>query len=96
MIKIISLLREKGYGKALTETIVVATPPKDKTASPAEKAGLRPGDVVLKINGSKIENAADARKAISQAVAHSTITIELQRKQQTLVIDVLVQDEPQG
>ena len=62
-----------------------ATPRVDKVQahSAAEKAGFKPGDLVLSINGSKIENFTDMQRIVS-VNAGERLTIKVDRAGKTL------------
>jgi len=47
--------------------------------SPAERAGLRRGDVILRIAGEKIRNYEDARRALYGVLVDDVITFEVRR-----------------
>ncbi len=51
--------------------------------SPAEKAGIEPGDVILKFNGKDITRSADLPPLVSGMVPGSEATLELWRKGQS-------------
>jgi serine protease Do len=48
--------------------------------SPAEKAGLEPGDVILKFNGKEISRSSDLPPVVSELSPGTAVTIELWRK----------------
>ncbi|RTL47287.1 MAG: PDZ domain-containing protein [Sphingobacteriales bacterium] len=50
-----------------------------KTGTPAEKAGLQPGDIIQKINNNPIQNSEDLYKAIGQFKPGDTVTISYVR-----------------
>jgi serine protease Do len=47
--------------------------------SPAEKAGVKPGDVVLELNGQKLKNSSDLTIAIGNSVPGTKITLKILR-----------------
>ncbi len=47
--------------------------------SPAAEAGLRPGDIVVGVNGREVENAADVRNAVGLLRAGREITLDILR-----------------
>jgi S1-C subfamily serine protease len=47
--------------------------------SPAAKAGLKAGDVVLKFDGKAIEDASDLREAVNAADGGTEVTLSIQR-----------------
>ncbi len=53
------------------------------TVSPAAEAGIQKGDVLLSINGTKLESAEDLKELIEEAEMNP-VTIELQRGDETL------------
>lgn len=63
--------------------------------SPAEKAGIRRGDVVLEINGKEIRNVESLRNIVAQSKVGSRIKLEVLRNGRTLSVDVSVTEYPQ-
>lgn len=63
-------------------------------ASPAEKSGLQPGDVVRGINGHKIQDILSARERIAQAPVGSTLKIEVMRGGKTVQLTAVVMEAP--
>ncbi len=60
--------------------------------SPAEKAGLKVEDIVLKYNGNVVENAASLRNAVYMMRPGSQIALTILRKEQEMQIPVTVGD----
>jgi S1-C subfamily serine protease len=56
--------------------------------SPAEKAGLLGGDIILKMDGKKIEESKDLRKIIQEKELDETIEVEIKRGKDMQVIKV--------
>ncbi len=57
-------------------------------ASPAEKAKLRPGDVIAKVNDKEIENVAALREVVSQLVAGDSCKLKLSRGGETIEVEL--------
>jgi PDZ domain len=57
--------------------VLVVRVPED---TPADRAGLQPGDVIVKANGSDVGSVSELRRAIGQAGQRSTIRLEILRK----------------
>jgi serine protease Do/serine protease DegQ len=51
-----------------------------QAGSPADKAGLEPGDIVLAVNGKKIKNAMDVRNAVGMAQVGDEVEVDILRK----------------
>jgi serine protease Do len=58
--------------------------------SPAEKAGIRRGDVVLKINGAAVKDNRDLSRRIAALQAGQTATFTIWRDSKTITISVTV------
>lgn len=52
---------------------------KVRPGSPAEKMGLRPGDIIIQVNGQAVSNAADVARLISGSAKGSRVSILFQR-----------------
>lgn len=63
---------------------------------PAEKAGIQHGDVILSVNGEKIESAADLRLTISQTPPGTPVDLEIVRNGETIVVPVVLGDLDEG
>jgi S1-C subfamily serine protease len=75
-------------GVSLTEeetSIVISTVDEN---SPAAEAGLQANDVLLSINGETIENVRSAVEAIRALQPDDSVTLEVQRGEETLSFDV--------
>lgn len=62
--------------------------------SPAEKAGLRPGDVVLSLNGAEIDNANALEYRLATKPIGSTVQLGVMRRGKTTNITVRLEREP--
>ena len=63
---------------------------------PAERAGLRRGDIVLAIDGQRMDGAADLSDAIARAKPGSRVVMDLWRDQATHQVRVRVGKQPEG
>ncbi|ROR34562.1 serine protease Do/serine protease DegQ [Inmirania thermothiophila] len=66
----------RAFGLARGEGAVIA---QVVPGSPAEKAGLQPGDVVVEINGRRVRNSADLRNAIGLLRVGERVRLEIVR-----------------
>jgi S1-C subfamily serine protease len=55
---------------------------------PADKAGLRGGDVIISLAGKTVENVYDYTDAISELKPKVAAIIEVNRKGETLKLDI--------
>ncbi len=62
--------------------------------SPAEKAGIRQGDVILEYNGKLVEDTGHLRNMVSLAPISSTVKVKLFREKKELVVTVVVAELP--
>ncbi len=76
-----------------SEGALVAEVVKD---SPADKAGLKSGDVVLKINGKLVENVGSLRSTIALMKPEEKITLVVIRNKQPMEITVSVGAHPES
>jgi serine protease Do len=61
---------------------------------PALKAGLKSGDVVLKLNGAPVESTGSFRNAIAAAGSGTTVKLELLREGKPLTVDAKLGELP--
>ena len=57
---------------------------------PAEKAGVRPGDVILKFGGEAVQNPQDLRRLVAATEPGTTVPVELWGKGQTKQLAVTI------
>jgi serine protease Do len=62
--------------------------------SPAAKAGLRPGDVVLAVNGKPLDSVKALARAVADTRPGSTLTLEVSREQKTRDLKVVIGTPP--
>ena len=56
--------------------------------SPADKAGLRAGDVIHKMNGELIKEAEDVQNAVETTPVGDDLTLELRRDRKDIEVTV--------
>jgi C-terminal processing protease CtpA/Prc len=61
--------------------------------SPAEKAGLRAGDVILEFEGEKLETARDLRKLVRDAEGDRPVTLKILRDQGPRDVEVALPEQ---
>jgi len=62
--------------------------------SPAAKAGLKPGDVVLSINGKPLENVKALARAVADTRPGTTLTLEVSREHKSRDVQVVIGAPP--
>jgi serine protease Do len=63
--------------------------------TPAEKAGLKAGDIILNVGGEKIEDAGDVREALFDKEGTVELTILRDKKEIKIKAELEEQDKPQ-
>src|SRR5437016_2047271 len=76
----------------LTGALVSEVTPK----SPAEKVGMKTGDVITSVNGKKISDARELRLMIGSMPPGTKIQIEVNREGQSKIINVELAEMPPG
>ncbi|NJO42454.1 MAG: PDZ domain-containing protein [Cyanobacteria bacterium CRU_2_1] len=56
--------------------------------SPAQSAGLRPGDVILKVNSESVATASDVQEQVETSKIGEAVAVEVRRANQTQTIEV--------
>ncbi|PSB55872.1 HhoA/HhoB/HtrA family serine endopeptidase [Chamaesiphon polymorphus] len=56
--------------------------------SPAASAGIRPGDVILNVNGKPVRNSNQVQQAIEKTKIGSSFPVQLRRNGQTITLNV--------
>jgi serine protease Do len=62
--------------------------------SPAEKAGIRQGDVILQYNGRDIEDTGHLRNMVSQTPINTVVKIKVLRQKKEIELDVVIAELP--
>jgi serine protease Do len=62
--------------------------------SPAEKAGIRQGDVILQYNGRLVEDTGHLRNMVSQTPIGTTVKVRLFRKKKEVEVEVAIAELP--
>jgi prohibitin 2 len=62
--------------------------------SPAEQSGLKRGDIIVKFSGAPIRRVEDLQRLLGEAPLGETAEIEVLRRDETLVIPVMVEPAP--
>lgn len=62
--------------------------------SPAEKAGIKRGDVILEFNGKKVEDVGNLRNMVAQSKLGSELPIRLMRGEKEYSVTVMIAELP--
>ena len=62
--------------------------------SPAEKAAIKPGDLIEKFNNQEVHDIQDLRRCVSQVNIDASVPIELLRNGQSLTVTAQVGEKP--
>ncbi len=64
--------------------------------SPADKAGVKVGDIIRKVNGTPVRDGNEAYRVIFGASVGDTITLAVERDGKLLVMKLLLEEAPEG
>ncbi len=64
--------------------------------TPAEKAGLRAGDVIVRVNEKPVETPADVAMTMRERGDKKTVTLTVVRDKREMTVTVTLEDEEQG
>ena len=81
----------ESFGLKEGKGIIIAGALRD---GPADRGGLKPGDIIHKLNGQPVKNSHDALNAIAQTTPGESITVEGQRDGKALALKVAVGERP--
>jgi len=62
--------------------------------SPAEKGGLKAGDIIQEFNGTKITNVRQLQREVAQSPVNSSATLKVLREKQAMSLTVLMGEQP--
>jgi serine protease Do len=81
----------ESFGLEKAEGILISETQPD---SPADKAGIRQGDVLLSLNEVPLKDVADLRNRVALIIPGTDVTINLIRESKPLDIDVKIGEQP--
>ncbi len=81
----------KGFGLDKTEGVLISDV---VTGSPAARAGLKSGDVVLSMNGKPVTSSADLRMRVSEAGPGASVSMAIRRGTSTINVTAKLGDLP--
>ena len=62
--------------------------------SPAEKAGVEPGDVIIELNGQKLDIDHQLQAEVQKYLVGDTVTLKIQRGAEQIELDVVLEKRP--
>jgi serine protease Do len=77
---------EPGIGALITEV---------QPGTPAQKAGLREYDVIVSVNGKKVESVQDLRLTVAAMQPGAKVTLQISRERKPLEITVQLAEKPE-
>jgi serine protease Do len=83
------LIQQLGLPDAVGALVLVTY-----AGSPAEKAGLEPGDVIIEYNGRPISDHIDLRNRVAESSLGETVKLKVRRGKQLLDLQTVIAPEP--
>ncbi|MEW5942071.1 MAG: PDZ domain-containing protein, partial [Chloroflexota bacterium] len=62
--------------------------------SPADEAGLKPGDVIIRVNSRVVRNAEDAATAFGSVLVGESFSIDLLRQDKEMRVTLVAREAP--
>ena len=81
----------EALGEASNEGAIVADVQRN---SPAEKGGLKRGDVILSVNGQKVTDATSTTRVVGKLIANTVNDFDIIRKGERQIVSVTVGERP--
>src|SRR5581483_7781772 len=78
--------REEGAGVLVADVM---------DGSPAEKGGLKPGDIILEFNGRKVTAPSDLQRAVGLAAPGSTARVRILRDKDERTLELRLGEAPE-
>jgi serine protease Do len=79
------------FGVKAAEGVLVGNVMKD---SPAEKGGLKTGDVIQEFNGLKIANVRELQRKVAQSSVNASATVKVMREKQPISLTIVLGEQP--
>lgn len=64
------------------------------SGSPADKAGIKSGDVITSFNGKEIENSTSLRNRVADTAVDSSVPVEVVRDKKPMTLNVKIVEQP--